>query len=218
MKSIMLFVLVAVLATIGLKAQPIFNFGLNLNWAKTETSNQPLYNPVTVGAALYPRVGYLITDIIAVGVGGGSSISQTTYLETDITDLTVYKRNTWFVSPFVRFYFSDSNKLRFLIDCSMRYGKSKTATFINDSHTEPDKTYKNTGYYLEPAVSYEVNDHLSIEMSIGNLRYTSTTDNTTGVTSSGYYASMGLETITGRMMYTFGNKRTRKNESLDKFK
>jgi hypothetical protein len=218
MKSFMLFVMVAVFATVGLKAQPIFSFGLNLNWSKTETSDQPIYNPVTVGGSLYPKAGYLIKNVIAVGIGGGVGISQTTYEETDYSDLTVYKRDNWFVSPFIRFYFSDSDKLRFLIDCSWRYGESKTAILVNDNQTDPAKTYKNTGYYLEPAISYEVNDHLSVEMSIGNLRYTSTTNNTTGVISSGFFASMGLETITGRLMYNFGQTKERPNVSPDKFK
>ena len=83
---------------------------------------------------------------------------------------------------------------------------------------EADKSYKVTGYYLEPAISYEVNDYLSVEMSIGNLRYTSTTNNTTGVISSGFFASMGLETITGRLMYKFGQTKERPNISPDKFK
>lgn len=218
MKSLLIFVMVAVVATAEMKAQPLFSLGLNLNWSQTESSDHPAIRPVTVGGGLFPRVGYQITDLIAVGVGGGESMSNTTYPETDFTDLIVYKRNIWFVSPFIRFYFSDSNKFRFMVDCSMRYGESKTAKFVNDNHTEADKINKNIGYYLEPALSYEVNDHLAVEMSICNLRYTSTTDNATGVISSGYYASMGLETITGRLMYKFGNNRTRKNESLDKFK
>ena len=210
--------MVALVATTGLNAQPICSLGLNLNWSKTETSDQPIFNPVTVGGGLFPRAGYLIKDFVAVGIGGGYNISNTTYLETDYTELMVYKKNNWFVSPFIRLYFSDSKRFRFLVDFSMRYGESSSARYVNDSHTEADKIFRNIGYYIEPAFSYEVNDHMDVEMSIGNLRYVSATDNATGVESSGYYASMGLETITGRLMFKLGNKRTRRNESLDKFK
>jgi len=218
MKSFMLLIMVAVASTAGLKAQSIFSFGLNLNFSQTKTSDPPFYNPFTAGVGVYPKFGYLFKDIIAVGIGGGGNLSSTTNEETDNSDVTVFKRQNWFVSPFVRFYFSDSDKLRFLIDCSMRYGENKTSTFVAGDKTEADKTYKLTGYYLEPALSYKVSDYLSVEMSFGNLRYTSTTDNSTGVTSSGFYASMGLETITGRLMYIFGNKKEKKNETLDKFK
>ena len=217
MKSFMLFVMVAVAATVGLKGQSLFSFGLNLNWSRTETSDLPDYSAMTAGGGIYPKIGYLFNDVIAVGIGGGGSL-QSTSTESDNSDIIIFKRENWFVSPFIRFYFSDSNKLRFLIDCSMRYGENKTATTVDGDKIEADKTYKVTGYYLEPALSYKVSDYLSVEMSIGNLRYTSTTDNTTGAKSSGFYASMGLETITGRLMYIFGNKKDKKNETLDKFK
>jgi hypothetical protein len=217
MKSFLLFVTVATFATVGLKAQTIIGCGFNFNWSRTETSDQTIYSPVTVGGNLYPKLGYLIKDIVAVGIGGGGGISQTTYAETDYNDLTVYKRENWFVSPFIRLYSSGNDKLRFILDCSMRYGGNKTATYVAENHTDADKSYKLIGYYLEPALSYNISDNFSIEMSIGNLRYTSTTDNTTGVISSGYYVSMGLETITGRLMWSFGNKKSEQNESLDKF-
>ncbi len=218
MKLFIVFIVVAAFATVGLKAQPIMGCGFNFNWSSTEISDQPIHNPVTIGGNLYPKLGYLFKDIIAVGIGGGGGISQTTYAETDYTDLTVYKRESWFVSPFIRFYSSDNDKIRFILDCSMRYGGNSTATYVAENHTDADKSYKLQGYYLEPALSYTFSDNFSIEMSIGNLRYTSTTDNTTGVTSSGYYVSMGLETITGRLMWKLGNKKTQQNETLDKFK
>ena len=93
MKSFMLFVMIAVFATVGLKAQPIFSFGLNLNWSNTETSDLPDYSAMTVGVGIYPKIGYLFNDIIAVGIGGGGSL-QTTSTDSDNSDVILSNGKT----------------------------------------------------------------------------------------------------------------------------
>jgi len=218
MKVSLMFLIVALSATVALEAQPLFSLGLNLNWSKTETSDNTIYKPVTTGWNIYPRIGYMFKDVVALGITGGTGISKTTNLETDYSDLLVIKRNNWFVGPFVRLCTPDNGKVRFMIDCSMRYGKSSSVTLTDDNQLDPAQGYKLTGYYLEPAVSYEINGHTFLEVSIGNLRYTSTTDNATGTTSSGFYASLGLASISGRLMYTFGSSQTKHDEAQNKFK
>jgi len=218
MKAVLSLLVVAFYATVAVEAQPLFSFGLNYNWSNTKTSDNELFNPITHGGNLYPRIGFLFKDVIAVGVTGGAGISRTTNEETDYTAYLETNRKNWFIGPFVRFCTPDEGKLRFLLDCSMRIGETKVVTLTNGSQIDADQMTRYTGYYLEPGISYKVNNRTSIEMSIGNLRYTSTTDKNTGTISSGYYASLGLASITGRLMYTFGDKKTRDEEAYNKFK
>jgi hypothetical protein len=217
MKSLVVLFIVATFTTIGLKAQIIIGGGVNVNAYSSKSSDQSILKAVTLGINLYPRLGYLINNKFAFGVGYGWGTVHTTYEKTAYTEQTIYITNNWFISPFIRFYFAGTRKVSFILDCSMRYGGSISSTKVGDNDAQNTKNYLLNGFYIEPAVSYNFTKKFSIEMSIGNFRYTTAKEKTSEVTTSGYYYSLGLESITGRLIFKLGGKKTPKQTTLEKY-
>jgi hypothetical protein len=217
MKSLLTFFVVFFFATICSEAQTIFGFGGGVNISTSTSSDQSILKPVTLGMNVSPRLGYLINNKFAFGIGYGSGINQTTYEKTPNTSQTVYKTNNWYICPFVRFYFAGNRKVSFILDNSMRYGGSTSRTKVGNNDAQITKDYLVKGFYIEPVISYNVGEKFSVEMSIGNFRYTTSKEKTSEVTTSGYYYSLGLESLTGRLIFKLGGKKAPKETTLDKY-
>jgi hypothetical protein len=217
MKSIVTLFIVATFATIGLKAQIIIGGGVGVNTSSSKSSDQSLLKPVTLGINFYPRVGYLISNKFAFGVVYGWGTVQTTYEKTTYTEQTIYKTNNWFITPFIRFYFAGTRKVSFILDNSFRYGGNISSTKVGDNDAKNTKNNLVKGFYIEPVISYNISEKFSVEMSIGNFRYTTSKEKTSLVKTSGYYYSLSLENISGRLIFKFGNKKAEKQSTLDKY-
>jgi hypothetical protein len=217
MKSLLTFFVLVISVSLSLEAQTIIGFGGNINTSTSTSSDQSIMKPISLGVNLYPRIGYLFNNKFSVGVGYGWGNSQTTYEKTAYTSQTIYKSNNWFISPFLRLYFAGNKKVSLIFDFSARYGGSTSSTKVGNNSAQNRKSYLLEGFYIEPALAYNVSDKFSLEMSIGNFRYSTTKEKTSEVTTSGYYYSLGLESITGRLIFKLGGKKAPKQTTLDKY-
>jgi hypothetical protein len=217
MKSLYAFLFVALIATSGLKAQALIGLGGGVYFSSRTSSDKSVKVPLVTGINFSPKVGAFIIDKLALGVGFEWGKTQYKYAKTDYAEQSITKVKSWSVAPFVRYYFADVNKFSFLLEGSISYGGSKTTTKVGDNDETDGKKYSLSGVYLVPAFSYNINNRVSLEMTMGNIRYSTSEDQTTEVKTSGFYLDLGFDNIIGRLIFKVGNNSKSQKTNLDKF-
>jgi len=140
--------------------------------------------------SIAPKVGYFVSENIALGLGLGFSSAKVEENEGD--DET--KVNTTAVTAFGRYYATPSSKFSVFGQLAVEYA---TVDF------DPIKV-NSFGLELAPGVSYFLNDNFAIEASWGALSYASAKADVTGAEASNTFElGLNLDDINFGLVYKF---------------
>lgn len=125
--------------------------------------DDPIYERKTF--AVSPKVGYFVTDNIALGVALGYNGTASEAKESD-DDLTV---TTLSAGIFGRYYFMPASKFSVYTELAINHLSSK-----HDVNYDGDYKVNGMGFAITPGVNYFLSNHFALEASFGILEYSST--------------------------------------------
>jgi hypothetical protein len=190
------FILLAVLATAGLKAQdaPISAstagttkkmwLSGNAGFGADNEKDGPSSSNWNFG----PSFGYFLNDKMAIGLGVGLNGGKT--VQEFNVGTTIYERTDksmgWQVAPFFRYYFAGTGNFRFFGDLYVAIGGGNNTTEqTTPGFTTAEVKYGTFGAGLRPGVQYWFNNNWSMASSIGILSFDSRTDDKGGKDAAG---------------------------------
>ncbi|SDI90475.1 outer membrane beta-barrel protein [Chryseobacterium jejuense] len=166
-----------------------------------------------------PTVGYFVNTNLAVGLGVGYQTEKETERSTSstLTSTTVSKDITkkpaFVVAPFVRKYWTLSEKLYIFgqLAVPMQFGKTEVEN--NDETTTvgaPTTThsitteakYTKIGVTIKPGLDYFLNKNWSIEATIGEFGYSNYKPKD-GEATNNYNFGLNLSSVTFGVKYVF---------------
>ncbi|KPH14506.1 outer membrane protein [Chryseobacterium sp. ERMR1:04] len=165
-----------------------------------------------------PTVGYFVNTNLAVGVGIGyqtektTSTTTTTLFNTTVVNENVTKKPAFVVAPFVRKYWTLSDKLFIFgqLAVPMQFGKTEvesssvatTGNSVVTNSTSTEAKYTQIGVTVKPGLDYFLNKNWSIEATIGELGYSNYKPKD-GDATNNYNFGLNLSSVTFGVKYVF---------------
>lgn len=187
----------------------------SVGYSQEETNNG---NFKTENFNVLPTVGYFVNTNLAVGLGIGYQTEKTTATSTtnfgNATTVSenVTKKPAFVVAPFVRKYWTLSEKLYIFgqLAVPMQFGKTETetssvttagnSTISNSTSTEAK--YTQIGVTVKPGLDYFLNKNWSIEATIGEFGYNNYKPKD-GDATNNYNFGLNLSSVTFGVKYVF---------------
>ncbi|WFB68721.1 outer membrane beta-barrel protein [Chryseobacterium sp. WX] len=187
----------------------------SVGYSQVETNNG---NLKTENFNVLPTVGYFVNTNLAIGLGVGYQTEKTTATTTttmgNATTVSenVIKQPAFVVAPFVRKYWTLSDKLYIFgqLAVPMQFGKTETEkssvttagnTTISNSTSNEDK-YTQIGVTVKPGLDYFLNKNWSIEATIGEFGYSNYKPKD-GDATNNYNFGLNLSSVTFGVKYVF---------------
>lgn len=167
---------------------------------------------------ILPTAGYFVSTNLAVGLGIGYKNAVTKYEignaaggdRVDIKDTD----NAFVVSPFVRKYWTLSDKLYIFgqLQVPLEFGKEKvdlnSKVFTGDpllaANFSRENNYTNIGVNIKPGLDYFLNKNWSIEATIGEFGYNTYKRDIDGARrADNYKFGISLTSVTFGVKYIF---------------
>lgn len=148
--------------------------------------------------SIAPRVGYFVTNNIAVG--GQLGYVSGTDTEVDGMGGTFdVDTNVFTVGAFGRYYFTPARNFSFFGHLGFDYATAKTETEGVDGEVKAD------GFQiaLAPGISYFVSEHIALEATFGNLGYNTYEVDGAEDSTDSFELSADLTNITFGILYKF---------------
>lgn len=137
-----------------------------------------------------PKIGFFVTDNIALGLGLGLSSLKIEEEEGD----PEFKVNNTTISGFGRYYSSPASKFSVFGQLSVEYSTLKFGSTKVNSF----------GFELAPGVSYFLNKHFALEATWGALSYaTAKVDLPFAESSNAFELGLNLDDINLGLVYKF---------------
>lgn len=138
-----------------------------------------------------PRVGYFVTDKVAVGIGlgFGSNKNDDGTTEVKSTDLSI--------GAFGRYYFTPANKFSMMLQLAADYTTSK-------NEVDGNETGKLNGFGVNfaPGLNYFISNRLALETTVGVLGFNSSKPDVDGAdATTNFNFNLGLNNITFGLVY-----------------
>lgn len=187
----------------------------SVGYSQVETNNG---NNKTENFNVLPTVGYFVGTNLAVGLGVGyqtqkeTNISTTTLSGATIVNTNEVKEPAFVVAPFVRKYWTLSDKLYIFgqLAVPMQFGKTEventtvatsgSTTTTNSTSTEAK--YTQVGVTVKPGLDYFLNKNWSIEATIGEFGYNNYKPKD-GDATNNYNFGLNLSSVTFGVKYVF---------------
>ncbi|UKB81843.1 outer membrane beta-barrel protein [Chryseobacterium sp. MEBOG06] len=187
----------------------------SVGYSQEETNNG---NLKTENFNVLPTVGYFVNTNLAIGLGIGyqtektTSTTTTSILNTTTVSEDITKKPAFVVAPFVRKYWTLSDKLFIFgqLAVPMEFGKTKienssvstsgTTTVSNSTSTEAK--YTQIGVTVKPGLDYFLNKNWSIEATIGEFGYNNYKPKD-GDATNNYNFGLNLSSVTFGVKYVF---------------
>lgn len=187
----------------------------SVGYSQVETNNG---NLKTENFNVLPTVGYFVNTNLAIGVGVGYQTEKTTattttsVLNTTTVSEDITKKPAFVVAPFVRKYWTLSEKLYIFgqLAVPMQFGKTEhennsvttsgTTTVSNSTSTEAK--YTQIGVTVKPGLDYFLNKNWSIEATIGEFGYNNYKPKN-GDATNNYNFGLNLSSVTFGVKYVF---------------
>lgn len=144
MKRILLLALMAVM-TLTASAQFWCGASLNAGMTKVEDADPQL----SFGIA--PQIGYNFTEHFGVGVEFSTSTQTAGNEDLHATG----------IAPFIRYTFSEMNKLHLFADAGLIYASTK--------YSDLSKRMTTIGWAVTPGIIYPINEHWNLLTTFGSL-------------------------------------------------
>jgi len=126
------------------------------------SSNQENYK--SNGFSILPKIGYFLSENLAVGVG----FTYSTYRQK--SGSTIQNKNlNYSFGPFVRYYKFLGEKTAIFGNAAFDYSKNITETFNSNLDLSPYTKYKNVGVYFTPGLTYFASSKIGLEISLGSI-------------------------------------------------
>ncbi|WP_172278506.1 outer membrane beta-barrel protein [Chryseobacterium sp. LAM-KRS1] len=166
-----------------------------------------------------PTVGYFVNTNLAIGLGVGyqtekttATTTTTTILNTTTVSENITKKPAFVVAPFVRKYWTLSEKLYIFgqLAVPMEFGKTKLEnnsvstsgnTTVSNS-TSSEAKYTQIGVTVKPGLDYFLNKNWSIEATIGEFGYNNYKPKD-GDATNNYNFGLNLSSVTFGVKYVF---------------
>ena len=136
---------------------------------------------------ILPTVGYFVAPNLAVGLGVGyktqtnTEIETTTFGPSTTVETGKIKQPAFVVEPFVRKYWTLSDKLYFFgqLAVPMQFGKTEvegtsvttTGSTVSTTSISTEAKYTSVGVTVKPGLDYFLNKNWTIEATIGEFGY-----------------------------------------------
>jgi len=187
----------------------------SVGYSQVETNNG---NLKTENFNVLPTVGYFVNTNLAVGLGIGYQTEKTTATTTttigNATTVSenVIKQPAFVVAPFVRKYWTLSDKLYIFgqLAVPMQFGKTEnetsSVTTVGNStisnSTSTEAKYTQIGVTVKPGLDYFLNKNWSIEATIGEFGYSNYKPKD-GDATNNYNFGLNLSSVTFGVKYVF---------------
>ncbi|MDR6370296.1 outer membrane protein [Chryseobacterium bernardetii] len=161
-----------------------------------------------------PTVGYFVNTNLAIGLGVGYQTEKNTLTTTlgNTVGESITKQPAFVVAPFVRKYWTLSDKLYFFgqLAVPMQFGKTETETnsqtTVGNStvytSTSTEAKYTKIGVTVKPGLDYFLNKNWSIEATIGEFGYSNYKPKD-GDATNNYNFGLNLSSVTFGVKYVF---------------
>ncbi|MBP1163692.1 MULTISPECIES: outer membrane beta-barrel protein [Chryseobacterium] len=165
-----------------------------------------------------PTVGYFVNTNLAVGLGIGyqteknTATTTATLGNTTVVNESIVKTPAFVVAPFVRKYWTLSDKLYFFgqLAVPMQFGKTETETnsvatsgnTVVTNSTSTEAKYTKIGVTVKPGLDYFLNKNWSIEATIGEFGYSNYKPKD-GDATNNYNFGLNLSSVTFGVKYVF---------------
>ncbi|WNI37779.1 outer membrane beta-barrel protein [Chryseobacterium sp. SG20098] len=187
----------------------------SVGYSQVETNNG---NLKTENFNVLPTVGYFVNTNLAIGLSVGYQTEKTTTTTTttigNATTVSenVIKQPAFVVAPFVRKYWTLSDKLYIFgqLAVPMQFGKTENEnssvttagnTTISNS-TSTEAKYTQIGVTVKPGLDYFLNKNWSIEATIGEFGYSNYKPKD-GDATNNYNFGLNLSSVTFGVKYVF---------------
>lgn len=171
----------------------------SVGYSQVETNNG---NLKTENFNVLPTVGYFVNTNLAIGLGVGYQTEKTT--TTTTLSETVTKKPAFVVAPFVRKYWTLSEKLYIFgqLAVPMQFGKTENEITIGNTTTSTEAKYTQIGVTVKPGLDYFLNKNWSIEATIGEFGYNNYKPKD-GDATNNYNFGLNLSSVTFGVKYVF---------------
>lgn len=165
-----------------------------------------------------PTAGFFVAPNLAVGLGVGYKTKTTTEVETNILGATTIvntgkeKQPAFVVEPFVRKYWTLSDKLYFFgqLAVPMQFGKTEvegtsvatTGSTVTTTSISSEAKYTSVGVTVKPGLDYFLNKNWTIEATIGEFGYNNYKPKD-GDATNNYNFGLNLAAVTIGVKYVF---------------
>ncbi|MDQ0594056.1 outer membrane immunogenic protein [Chryseobacterium ginsenosidimutans] len=187
----------------------------SVGYSQVETNNG---NNKTENFNVLPTVGYFVAPNLAVGLGIGyqtqkdTNITTTQLGGTTIVSTNEVKEPAFVVAPFVRKYWTLSDKLFIFgqLAVPMQFGKTEienstvatSGSTTSTSSTSTEAKYTQVGVTVKPGLDYFLNKNWSIEATIGEFGYNNYKPKD-GDATNNYNFGLNLSSVTFGVKYVF---------------
>ena len=164
----------------------------SLGYSSQKTGEEK-YNQFNV----IPRVGYFVSDNVAIGAQLGYGNSKATYY----TGMEWDERttNSFSAGAFARYYATPGNTFSFFGQLQANYSTSKT-------EYEGGGEDKRNGFDVgvAPGISYFISDHIALETTFGVLSYATSKPDADGAESTNTFnLNLNLSNVVFGIVYKF---------------
>ncbi|MGI9579684.1 MULTISPECIES: outer membrane beta-barrel protein [Chryseobacterium] len=183
----------------------------SVGYSQEETNNG---NDKKENFNVLPTVGYFVNTNLAIGLGVGYQTEKNTLTSTvgNTVSESVTKQPAFVVAPFVRKYWTLSDKLYFFgqLAVPMQFGKTENETnsvttvgnTVVTSSTSTEAKYTKIGVTVKPGLDYFLNKNWSIEATIGEFGYSNYKPKD-GDATNNYNFGLNLSSVTFGVKYVF---------------
>ncbi|UZT98569.1 outer membrane beta-barrel protein [Chryseobacterium fluminis] len=187
----------------------------SVGYSQQETNNG---NNKTENFNVLPTVGYFVAPNVAIGLGIGyqtqkdTNITTTQLGGTTIVTTNEVKEPAFVVAPFVRKYWTLSDKLFIFgqLAVPMQFGKTEienstvatTGATTSTNSTSTEAKYTQVGVTVKPGLDYFLNKNWSIEATIGEFGYNNYKPKD-GEATNNYSFGLNLSSVTFGVKYVF---------------
>ena len=141
------------------------NFSASSNKIKTDGDTEDGTKSFSFG--LNPKAGYFMNDKLAFGVGLGLTFNRN---KTPGDPEIIQSSSQFSINPFARYYAIELGDLKVFAEGGINLGFGVSKTKNGDITADGPKT---TAFmlYVSPALSYDINEKLTIEGIFGNVYF-----------------------------------------------
>ncbi|MEX0719234.1 MAG: outer membrane beta-barrel protein [Balneolaceae bacterium] len=176
------------------EAQQLFVSGsLNLTSSSSEqtvggTTDE---GPTTSTFGLNPKVGYYVSEDLAIGAGIGFNRNKTT---TPGNPETVRTGSNFYLNPFARYYLLNEGRFGVFGEGGLTFGFGSSEVSSGGT-TNEGPSVSTFEIYAAPAIEFALTDMVALEARIGSLAFETEKEETDlggGTTSTDKSSSFGL--------------------------